>query len=65
MKCVKCGNNKFKKEQRAMAGTGASRFMNIQRHHYWFLICDKCGYTEIYEKERASKGGQVLDLLSG
>jgi len=63
-KCSKCGHDKFKKEQRAMAGTGASRFMNVQRHHYWFVICEKCGFTEMYEKSRASKAGQILDLFT-
>lgn len=63
-KCLKCGNKKYKVEQRALTGTGASRFMNIQRHLYYMVICDKCGYVEMYEKERAGKAAQLLDFFT-
>jgi len=64
-KCMKCGSTNYKLEERAFAGTGASRFMNIQRHLYYFVICEQCGFTEIYEKGRASKAAQILDMFTG
>lgn len=63
-KYIKCGSQKHKVEQRALTGTGASRFMNIQRHHYYFIICEECGFVEMYEKERASKAARLLDFFT-
>tara|TARA_B100001971_G_C18165071_1_gene523689 strand:+ start:276 stop:491 length:216 start_codon:yes stop_codon:yes gene_type:complete len=62
--CVKCGHKKHKVEKHALTGTGASRLMNVQRHKYGFVICEKCGYAEVYELERASKAAQLLDFFT-
>ncbi|MFC1754096.1 zinc ribbon domain-containing protein [Thermoproteota archaeon] len=63
-KCLKCGSQKHKVEQRVLTRTGVSRFMNIQRHLYYLIIREECGFVEMYEKERASKAGQLLDFFS-
>lgn len=47
-KCPKCGHMGAQTEQVAMAGTGMSRFLDIQHHSYAFVSCSYCGYTEVY-----------------
>jgi predicted nucleic-acid-binding Zn-ribbon protein len=63
-KCMKCGSERYKVEERALTGTGASRFMNIQRHLYYLVICEQCGFVEMYKKGQASKAAQILDLFT-
>ncbi len=60
--CLKCGNKKHKVEKHALTGTGATRFTSVRRHKYYNVICEKCGFVEIYEMGRASKAAQLLDF---
>ena len=62
--CLKCGHKKNKVEKHAFTGTGASRFTNVQRHKYYAVICEKCGFVEMYEMGRAGKAAQLLDFFT-
>ena len=62
--CLKCGHKKNKIEKHVLTGVGISRFLNIQRHKYYVVICEKCGFAEMYEMGRASKAAQLLDFFT-
>ncbi len=69
-RCRVCGSTKVKIKKLAM--TGASffdRWMNWQRHRYYFASCENCGYTEIYDAEvlegRKGRISEIMDLLFG
>ncbi len=62
--CLKCGHKKNKIQKHALSGTGISRFLNIQRHKYYAVICEKCGFVEMYEMGRAGKAAQLLDFFT-
>ena len=69
-KCRICGGSRAKTKKLAMTGAGLlERWANWQRHRYYFVSCENCGYTEIYdaevlEKER-SRISDIIDLLFG
>jgi hypothetical protein len=46
--CARCEQKGGRAERLAMAGTGFSRFMEIQKYRYAFVSCTNCGYTEVY-----------------
>ena len=65
-KCPKCGNQGAHVERLAMAGTGLSRFMEIQAYRYAFVSCLTCGFTEVYNLkvlEGSDKLGDILEVL--
>ena len=65
-KCPKCKNVGAHVERVAMAGTGISRFMEIQAFTYAFVSCLNCGFTESYNLkmlEGRDDIGQILDTL--
>jgi predicted nucleic-acid-binding Zn-ribbon protein len=65
-KCPKCKNVGANVDRLAMAGTGISRFMEIQAYTYAFVSCFNCGYTEIYNLktlEGRDDIGSILDIL--
>jgi predicted nucleic-acid-binding Zn-ribbon protein len=45
--CEKCRSLGWHVERLAISGTGISRFLEIQPYRYAFILCHKCGYTEI------------------
>jgi len=68
-KCTKCHNTGASVKSLAMAGTGASRFFNVQHNRYIFATCDNCGYTEVYDLDKLSGGKDtvrnILDAIFG
>jgi len=60
--CPKCQHSGARVEKLAMAGTGLSRFMEIQAHRYAFVSCTNCGYTEVYDL-KTLKGSDNLGTL--
>ena len=65
-KCPKCGQQGAHVERLAMAGTGLSRFMDIQAYRYAFASCLTCGFTEVYNLkvlEGSDNLGNILDIL--
>ena len=64
--CPKCGQTGAHVERLAMAGTGLSRFMDIQTHRYIFASCRYCGFTEVYNMkilEGRDDLGDVMEIL--
>lgn len=67
-KCAKCGHGECKTAEVAMTGTGLSKLMDIQHHHYLFVSCLRCGGVDIYDPSvlrgrQAGVLGTMLDLL--
>ncbi|WP_202128502.1 zinc ribbon domain-containing protein [Paenibacillus dendrobii] len=69
-KCSKCGHDECITDEVAMSGTGISKIMDINYHHFLFVSCTHCGYVEIYNPDilRGYKSGQfgtLMDILFG
>ena len=68
-RCTKCHNTGASVKSLAMAGTGASRFLNIQHNRYIVASCNNCGYTEMYDLDKLSGGkdtaANILDAIFG
>jgi len=65
--CPKCKERGAHVERLAMAGTGFSRMLEVQRYRYAFVSCKNCGYTEIYNLrvlEGDDKLGTLLEILT-
>jgi predicted nucleic-acid-binding Zn-ribbon protein len=65
-KCPKCKSVGAEVQRLAMAGTGFTRFFDIQPHLYAFVSCFNCGYTEVYNLktlEGRDDIGHILDIL--
>lgn len=64
--CSRCGHHGAHVERLAMAGTGWSRLLEIQRYRYAFVSCTNCGCTEVYNL-RTLEGkddlGTFLEIL--
>ncbi|WP_235941299.1 zinc ribbon domain-containing protein [Paenibacillus puerhi] len=68
--CRRCRGEECIVKEVAMTGTGLSKLLDIQHHHYLFVSCAQCGSVEIYDPEvlRGRKPGQlgtILDTLFG
>lgn len=66
--CAKCGHDECKTAEVAMTGTGLSKLMDVQHHHYLFVSCLRCGIVDIYDPSvlrgrQAGVFGTILDLL--
>jgi predicted nucleic-acid-binding Zn-ribbon protein len=46
--CARCEQKGAHVERLAMAGTGWSRLLEIQKYRYAFVSCTNCGYTEVF-----------------
>nr|WP_072329795.1 MULTISPECIES: zinc ribbon domain-containing protein [unclassified Paenibacillus] len=69
-RCAKCRSEACIVKEVAMTGTGLSKLLDIQHHHYLFVSCAHCGSVEIYDPEvlRGQKPGELgtmLDILFG
>lgn len=65
--CPKCEERGAHVERLAMAGTGVSRFFEVQRYRYAFASCKNCGYTEVFNLnviEGEDKLGTILEILT-
>jgi predicted nucleic-acid-binding Zn-ribbon protein len=64
--CPRCDNHGAHVERVAMAGTGLSRLLEIQKYRYAFASCTNCGYSEVYNL-RTLEGkdglGNFLEIL--
>jgi predicted nucleic-acid-binding Zn-ribbon protein len=69
-RCTKCGGRSSSIQEVAMTGTGLSKLLDIQHHHYLFVSCTDCGFVEIYDPNilRGKKSGELgstLDFFLG
>lgn len=62
--CLKCGSKDASKKEVAMTGTGLSKMFDIQHNTFIVVYCNKCGYSEFYNKQ-TSKASNILDLFFG
>ena len=64
--CSHCKNEGAQVEKLAMAGTGMSRFLDIQHHRYAFVSCKNCGFTEVFNLkilDGKDNLGTFIDIL--
>lgn len=66
--CVRCGHEECNVQEVAMTGTGISKLLDIQHHHYFFVSCLQCGKVDVYDPnvlEARKRGllGSGLDLF--
>lgn len=66
--CVKCDHRGGNANQVAMTGTGVSKLLDVQHHHYLYLSCERCGYVEVYDPKvllgyKPGALGTLLDIL--
>lgn len=69
-KCSKCGHDECITDEVTMSGTGISKIMDINYHHFLFVSCMHCGFVETYNPDvlRGYKSGKlstVMDILFG
>lgn len=63
--CSKCNNNQCETGEFYASGGMWSKVFNIQARKFQTVSCTQCGFTEIYQKEKAGTGANVLDFLVG
>ena len=64
--CSHCKSVGAHVERLSMAGTGISRFLEIQPYRYAFVSCLNCGFTEVFNLkmlEGKDDLGTFLDIL--
>lgn len=69
-RCTKCGGRSSSIQEVAMTGTGLSKLLDIQHHHYLFVSCTDCGFVEIYDPnilrgKKSGERGSTLDFFFG
>lgn len=62
--CLKCGSRDAGTKDVAMTGTGLSKMFDIQNNQFTVVYCNKCGYSEFYNKQ-ASGASNILDFFFG
>ncbi len=62
--CPKCGCQQFTADTIQTTGSNLSRILDIQNKKFTAVICDNCGYTELY-KAQSTSGMDILDFLIG
>ena len=62
--CPKCGCQRYVSDQFQATGGNFAKLFDIQNKKFITIICDRCGYTELYSAE-TSAGMNILDCLIG
>lgn len=66
--CEKCEGKGGDVKRISTTGDGLSRLFNFQMHGFVAVSCNRCGYTEFYDRSKleAQKAGMnVLDMIFG
>lgn len=61
--CAKCGGTYYETKKISTTGTGLSKLFDIQHNKFGLVICSNCGYVEMYDLKRGSKGLDGMDIL--
>ncbi|MEX2245164.1 MAG: zinc ribbon domain-containing protein [Dehalococcoidia bacterium] len=61
--CPKCGYAACERQQVSTASGMLSRMFNLQNRRFMAVICNGCGYTELY-RENSSAASNVVDFLT-
>ena len=62
--CPKCGCQQYESDRLQATGGNFAKLFDIQNKKFITIICDRCGYTELYSAE-TSAGMNILDFLIG
>lgn len=62
--CPKCGCRRYVSDRFQATGGNFAKLFDIQNKKFITIICDRCGYTELYSAE-TSAGMNILDFLIG
>jgi uncharacterized protein len=62
--CIKCSSRDTDQKEVAMTGTGLSKIFDVQHNTFIVIFCQKCGYSEFYNK-KSSTSSNILDLFFG
>ncbi|PLT45961.1 zinc ribbon domain-containing protein [Paenibacillus sp. FSL W8-1187] len=69
-RCRDCGGNEAEATEVAMTGTGLSKLIDLQHHHYLFVSCQGCGLVKVYDPDvlrgkKSGEGSTIADLFFG
>jgi predicted nucleic-acid-binding Zn-ribbon protein len=60
--CPKCGNEQTEVDQISTAGSGLSKYFDIQNRNFTVISCTDCGYSELY---KGQSSGNAADIFLG
>jgi len=60
--CPKCGHQETEVDEISTAGTGASKFFDVQNRSFTVVSCTNCGYSELYKRQSS---GNAIDVFLG
>jgi uncharacterized protein len=60
--CTKCSHKSYDTAEVSTTGDALSRMFDFSQHIFTAVICEKCGFTELYKKN-SSGLGNLLDGL--
>lgn len=63
--CVKCGGKNHTTGEVRATGGFWSKLFDIQNRRFITVSCEKCGYTEFYNKTGSRTVENILDFLNG
>ena len=63
-KCSKCGKIEYGSGEIRTTGGFWTKIFNIQNRKFITLSCRKCGFTELYSKNRAKTAENILDFFT-
>jgi predicted nucleic-acid-binding Zn-ribbon protein len=62
--CVKCSNDTYEVDEFRATGGILTQLLDIQNKHFSTVICERCGYTEVYRAD-SSQLTSIFDLFVG
>ncbi len=63
-RCSKCGSRVCRVEKVATTGAGLTKILDLQTNVFYAVICENCGYVELYSKDVVDgKGDKLMDFL--
>ncbi|QJC52098.1 hypothetical protein HGI30_11390 [Paenibacillus albicereus] len=69
-RCSGCGGAEAAATEVAMTGTGLSKLIDLQHHHYLFVSCQSCGLVKVYDPDvlrgkKSGEGSTIADFFFG
>lgn len=62
--CLKCNHSKFEEGEIRATGGFWSKLFNVQNRKFITISCEKCGYTELFNKSKSGTMENVLDFMT-
>lgn len=60
--CPKCGHEQTEVDEIATAGSGLSKYFDVQNRQFTVISCANCGYSEMY---KGQSSGNAIDVFLG